>query len=423
VGGEEMMDVTVALDARYTVAADGSVWAQAGMARPFWERYLDVFERVTIVARGAQVLEPPQGWLRVDGSGVVYHHVSDFHGPSGFLRRYPAIRADIDAAVPAHGAVILRVGSLIANCLERQLSRRRHPYALELVGDPYEVFAPGVVSHPLRPFFRWYFSRRLRQQCRRAIGVAYVTKRALQKRYPAGFMGVSVSDVELPDEAMIDGAPTTDCASVELHSTGFRPSGHRVYRSPAQRLVTVGSLAQMYKGTDVLIEAVAHCVRWGLDLTAVIVGEGRYRSELMAQANRVGLDSRIRFVGQVTAGEAVRRILDEADLFVLPSRTEGMPRALIEAMARALPCIGSAVGGIAELLDESELVAPGDAVALAAKIREVVSDVARLTTLSRRNLERAQEYRNVVLRLRRRRYYTHVRDITQKWEASTALRS
>ena len=94
-----------------------------------------------------------------------------------------------------------------------------------------------------------------------------------------------------------------------------------------------------------LIEAVARCVRAGLDLTAVIVGDGKYRTDLMAQSERLGMASRIRFAGQITAGEPVRRILDTADLFVLPSRTEGLPRAMIEAMARALPCIPAPPSG------------------------------------------------------------------------------
>jgi glycosyltransferase involved in cell wall biosynthesis len=126
---------------------------------------------------------------------------------------------------------------------------------------------------------------------------------------------------------------------------------------------------------------------------------------------------RIRFPGQVTAGEPIRRILDAADLFVLPSRTEGLPRALIEAMARALPCIGSAVGGITELLYASELVPAGDPAALAAKIQDVLRDPLRMETMSRRNLAAAWEYCDCAIAERRRHFYEHVRDYTQRWEA------
>jgi len=167
----------------------------------------------------------------------------------------------------------------------------------------------------------------------------------------------------------------------------------------------------------VLIEAVARCVRAGLDVTAVIVGDGKYRPDLMALAERIGMSLRIRFLGQVTAGKPIRDILDAADLFVLPSRTEGLPRALIEAMARAVPCIGSDVGGIPELLGAGELVPAGDPAALAAKIQEVLRDPLRMETMSQRNLEGAQDYLDSVLSERRHRFYEHVRDCTQRWEA------
>jgi len=411
------MEVTVALDARYTVAPDGSVWSQCGMAREFWERYLEVFDAVRIVARATKVEQPPEGSLPVVGKNIVLYSVPDFRGPWQCLNRYPSIKASVSAAARARGAVILRVGSQIANMLERQLYPRERPYALEVVGDPYEVFAPGVVDHPLRPFFRWHFTRRLRRQCLSAAGVAYVTKRALQERYPTLTMAASISDVEL---ALKDGRRRSfrSCyANGGLDSEGLAECPNKAKPPEPYQIVTVGSLAQMYKGTDVLIEAVARSVRAGVDLTAIIVGDGKYRPCLMAQAERIGMASRIRFLGQVTAGEPVLRILDKADLFVLPSRTEGLPRAMIEAMARGLPCIGSDVGGIPELLDASELVPVGDPAALAAKIREVLMDPLRMQSMSRQNIERSQEYSAPVLAERRRSFYRHVRDITAAWEA------
>ena len=411
------MEVTVALDARYTVAPDGSVWSQFGMARPFWQRYLEVFDTVRIVARAARVERAPEGWLPVAGKNIVLHGLPDYCGPWQCLKRYPALRAAIRSAVPARGAVILRVASQIANILERPLHESNRPYALEVVGDPYEVFAPGAVDHVLRPLFRWHFSRHLRRQCLRASGVAYVTKRVLQERYPARFMRVGVSDVDLPEEAGVDGVFWTHYSSIELDSAGIAECVRKPKQQGPYELVTVGSLAQLYKGTDVLIEAIARCVRAGVDLMAVIVGAGKYRRDLMAQAERLGMASRVRFAGQVTAGEPVRRILDAADLFVLPSRTEGLPRALIEAMARALPCVGSDVGGIPELLDASELVPAGDPAALAAKIQEVLRDPLRMAAMSRRNLTGAQEYLDSVLAKRRKRFYQHIRDCTQRWEA------
>ena len=76
----------------------------------------------------------------------------------------------------------------------------------------------------------------------------------------------------------------------------------------------------------------------------------------------------------------------------LASRTEGLPRALIEAMAAGLPCIGTRVGGIPELLDDEALVAPGDAEALAARIRAFLDDAGLFERQAARNLREASIY-------------------------------
>jgi glycosyltransferase involved in cell wall biosynthesis len=136
---------------------------------------------------------------------------------------------------------------------------------------------------------------------------------------------------------------------------------------------------------------------------------------LEVKAHALGLNKKVRFLGELTAGDRVRAQLDTADLFVLPSRTEGLPRAMIEAMARALPCIGSTVGGIPELLPREDLIPPNDPHALARKIREVVTNPERMTQMSARNLEKAKEYRDDILNERRTEFYRYLRDKTQEW--------
>ena len=145
------------------------------------------------------------------------------------------------------------------------------------------------------------------------------------------------------------------------------------------------------------------------------VGGGKYQRDHEQRVQRAGLESRISFLGHISSRQALQEQLDRSDLFMLPSYQEGLPRAMIEAMARGLPCIGTTVGGIPELLPAEDLVPPGDATVLAAKIREVATDPLRMTRMSARNLAKAGEYRDAVLRERRRSLYRYVHDCTQQW--------
>jgi glycosyltransferase involved in cell wall biosynthesis len=185
------------------------------------------------------------------------------------------------------------------------------------------------------------------------------------------------------------------------------PRTAKVAPRPA-RVVTVGSLDHLYKGPDVLIKAAAVCRGEGVDVRLIVAGGGRHQESLRKQAVKLGIGSAVCFRGQLT-GEQVRRELDAADLFVLPSRQEGLPRALLEAMARALPAIGSNVGGIPELLAPGALVAANDVRALASKIRELLASPARLSALSERNLRVAREYEESRLERRRRDFLRQVR--------------
>ena len=171
----------------------------------------------------------------------------------------------------------------------------------------------------------------------------------------------------------------------------------------------------MYKGVDVLIRAVAVCRRRRLDVHLTVVGDGKCRPDLEKLAARLGVSPFVEFRGQVASGVAIRNELDLSDLFVLPSKTEGLPRAIIEAMARALPCIGSAVGGIPELLAAENLVPPGDVQALARKIEEVVSNPGRMAEMSVTNLKRSEEFRSDVLDARRKTFYEYVKEVTAHW--------
>lgn len=92
----------------------------------------------------------------------------------------------------------------------------------------------------------------------------------------------------------------------------------------------------------------------------VFVGEGEKRGMLEARAREAGLEHAIVFTGQV---KNVDDYLRSTDIFVFPSRSEGMPLSLLEAMAAGLPVIGSKVGGLADVIRHEEngfLVEPGD---------------------------------------------------------------
>jgi L-malate glycosyltransferase len=401
------VNVVVTLDHRYFRTPDGAVWTNGVHAYPFWNRYLSVFDGVKVVARVRNVPRPEPDWHMASGTGVRFVALPEYLGPWQYLAKSVSVHGAIRRAVDPRDAVIMRVSSHIAGCLEPILVGRGQPFGVEVINDPFDAFSPGTMGYLLRPVFRRHFTRQLRRQCRRAGTAAYVTENTLQLRYPCNGFMAGVSDVEIPPEAIRD-APRTFCPA-DRQRREFR-------------LITVASLAQMYKAPDVLIRAVAKGVEAGLNLKLRIAGDGKHRTAMERLTADLGLGDRVDFLGQLPGGARVREELDASDLFLLPSRHEGLPRALVEAMARSLPCVASNIGGIPELLPAEDLVHPGDAGGLARKIVEVLRDPGRLNSMAARNLRRASDFREDLLSPRRNAFYREVRRITLRYIEASAHR-
>ena len=154
--------------------------------------------------------------------------------------------------------------------------------------------------------------------------------------------------------------------------------------------VVVGRLEEQ-KGHDVLFESLAQLVRQGMDFTLVVAGEGSRRSWLEQQSLSLGLAPRVQFVGQL---EDVGGLLAAADGVILPSRWEGLPLVLLEAMARGRPIVASAVGGMADALEDGvsgSLVPPADVVALAAAVEQLHKRADHALRMGRVAAQRVRE--------------------------------
>lgn len=392
------MRVAIVTEHRFHRTPQGGVVTAGPFPYSFWKRYLTVFDSVFIVARYVEQEPAPAEALRSDGQGVSLYPLPDYRGPRQFFQKAHETRRALLAGIADSDAVILRLPSALACLACGWLRRNRRPYAVEIVGDPWDALGPGAHRHPLRALFRRILTCSQQWQCAASSAALYVTRQALQCRYPPppGRFTVGCSDVELPRSAFVEQPRPPRAASGQ----------------PAA--VTVGSLSHLYKAPDALLEAVALCARNGLRLRVAIVGDGQYRHALETRARRLDIEDLVAFRGHLPFGEAVRRELNGADLFVLPSRQEGLPRALLEAMARGLPAIGSTVGGIPELLAPEDLVPPNDPAALAHKLEEVIRDPSRLHRMSAANLRKAHEYEETLLEQRRNLFLEHVRAETEK---------
>jgi glycosyltransferase involved in cell wall biosynthesis len=361
--------VRVFSEARLHRAADGTVYAidpSSGAAA--WDVFVERLGAVELAAR----VGPADAAAGVPLGRIEVRPLPFYSGPRQLVRRLPSVMAAVVAATAGASICLFRLpgtAGLLGGAWCRLRGRR---YVVEVIGDPASVLRSGVLGAAGRHFapaaaglMRWVVAG--------AAAGRYVTESTLQRLYPLapGALEHHYSNVRLAEEDF---------------TAGPRP------RRPVRRLLAVGTHDQLYKGHDDLIRAVALLAARGIHVDLGLVGDGRHNALLRDLARTTGVADQVTFHGRVTNRTELRRLLDEADLFCMPSRTEGMPRALIEAMARGLPAMGTDVGGIRELLDRPFCVPPSDPTAVAALIADFVTGTVDSGDASRTVWECAQRF-------------------------------
>lgn len=217
----------------------------------------------------------------------------------------------------------------------------------------------------------------------RLPGIRELTRRTLAGA--AAIIGVSdaIADQLVDEMGVPRGKITVIHYGVDASRFTRDPAGARRVRArlglhDGERLVlTVGRLHRM-KAHDVLVDAFARFAATpeGAGVRLVIVGEGDLREETQARIRARGLEGRVTLAGAVL-NELLPAWYSAADLFCLPSRGEGHPNVLLEALACGTPAVASAVGAIPETLTPScgAVVPPEDAERLAAALRDGLAAV------------------------------------------------
>jgi glycosyltransferase involved in cell wall biosynthesis len=299
---------------------------------------------------------------RIKWSGIVNHMT--FIGRA-FLHSYLLCRkgkVDVcDASEPLSGGVVA--------CLLRRVTGV--PCLVELQGDGLE-FEAGV--HP--PVRELLFRSIIRTVVRQADHIRAISERVASQARRAGV-----------DESRI----TIATSRVNMRrfqgrgSTGKREVLRRDHDIVNDKIVGCVTRLHPLKGLAVLVQAWPLVAAKVPDATLVIVGDGPEREHLTRLASDLVGHCRIVFVGACHYDD-VPAWLDAFDVFVLPSLTEGTPRALLEAMAMELPVVATSVGDIPQaVLDHSSglVVPPRDAEALADAIVELLADPARAAAMGR----------------------------------------
>lgn len=385
------MNLIFITEARFYITHNGNYYADDMSYNNFlWNRYLNEFNEVYVVARVFNSTAVFDESFRVDN--VRFLSLPAFEDIISFGKNYFSIKKKMNSYINKDSTIIIRGGGALGYTASRICKKKNLFYGIEVIGDPYEVFAPGVIRHPLRIVLRYFFTYIQKKVVKGAVAGIYVTRNALQKRYPTSekaFVSYA-SDVFLDDANPI-----------------LEPKKLKVFKEI--NLISIGSLDQMYKSPDILIKAIKILVSKGINVKLTWLGKGKYQKDMEDLTRNLEIEDRVKFAGSVSSSE-VTKYLDDADVFLLVSRTEGLPRAMVEAMSRGLPCIGTNVGGIPELLQKESLVDVESPEQICEKVQFFLNNKDAANIQAKINLENSKEFSFERLNSKRIHFYRFLKN-------------
>ena len=387
------MRLLFAHDHRFQRGPGGELFTLGSFPAAAWDRYLEHFDEVQVIAREGGEIEGPARLSRSDRDQVRFEFLPNLSRLRELLFRSPSIDERMAAAVANADAVVARLPSEIGLLAVEHAKRLRKPYAVEVVGCAWDVCRyHGALS--ARIYAPLAYARN-RLAISHAPLALYVTSSWLQRRYPNRAEWVSASNVALePISSAQRARRESRLAALE--------------RGAGPVIGTVASMQTRSKGIQTALSALSSLRRSGLDLEYRILGAGSVEP-WRAMARKLGILDLVHFDGTRKSGEDVCTWLDDIDIHLQPSFQEGLPRATIEAMSRGAACIGSSCGGIPELLPSARIHRPGDVAGLAAIVRRIVENPAELIACSRADREKSEEFEFGALHARRRALYARLR--------------
>ena len=352
-----------------------------------WQRYEVISEDINIAIRTKKIEENEneKKFSRINSKKYKIIECPNISSVKGILFNRNKCKEILKKEIEKSDYVIARLPSVIGNLAVDVARKLNKPYLVEVVGCPWDAFW----NHSLKgKLFAPIMTMMTKKRVKNAPYVLYVTKEFLQKRYPTKGKSINCSNVLLND----------------IDEEAFEQKKHNVEKQEGKKvkiLATTAAVDVRFKGQQYVIKAMSKLKQEGKIFEYWVIGGGD-NSYLKSVAKKYNVEDQVKFIGSLPHDKVFEK-LKEVDIYIQPSKQEGLPRALIEAMSIGCLCIGSKTGGIPELLDNKYIFPKGDVNSL----KKILKKVNKQDILAQmeKNFEESKKYKKDILHSRRTEIY------------------
>ncbi len=347
------------------------------------ERYTYFGTQVSFLMRSTAVSD-----LQAKNYSIIKHpafsfiEVPNFKSISAYFKKGEA-ETIIKKAVDQHDVIILRLPSAIGTIAFEYAKSINKPILIEKVACVYDA----LWNYDWRgKLLATQKMRKYQNILKNASHTIYVTDAFLQSRYPTKGKSIGCSDVIVNnlDESILERRLL------------------KIENLPKIPVIgTVAAIDVPYKGQGYVIQALNILKKQNIYYKYKIVGQGA-DTVLKELIKKLDIADLVEVVGPLQQ-DKVFEFLDSIDLYVQPSKQEGLPRAVIEAMSRACPVLGSNIAGIPELISENGLFEAGDVDQIVILLKKLNSTA--LLQMAKENFLKAKTFKNETLDEKRQAFY------------------
>ncbi|MEB6121388.1 glycosyltransferase [Mammaliicoccus sciuri] len=364
---------------------ENKVYSKVQFGQEFWDRYLNHIDQISIVSRLYDM-------NKEDSKNIDFYNLSsreevsflkaNFNKKIFFKNNQKFEQINLSELVSSHEKIIVRLPSTIGNYVAIEAIKQKKEFAVELVGDPWDALInlKSIIGKMYAPIMYM----KTKHIVKRAKQVLYVTDNYLQKRY------------------INNGLNNTNASNVNIHFIDEKINKKR----NDTKIINIGLIGYLstYKGIDTAIKSL-YLLNKNEEFVFKlnILGTGK-KEKYIKLAKKYQMSKNLS-IQTLPTGPPVYEWLDNMDIYIQPSKTEGLPRGLIEAMSRGLPAVGTNVGGIPELLNSKFIIKKGDSKGLAKVINELILNDRLYHECSVENIKKAFEYDYKIINSKRFNFY------------------
>lgn len=371
------------------------VYCNTTLTSEMFKRYFSVIDELLIVIRTYNIdktyIEANLNKIELDN--IKFIEIPNLNTIKSFIFKRYEYKKLIMNYVKKADLIFVRMPSIISDLTIQCCKKINKKYLVEVGGCAWDAhWNHSLIGKIIAP----YVFYKEKNGVKNAVYATYVTEKWLQKRYPTKSYSISASNVYLD----------------KLDKKNIEKRIEKLKKISKHKKITIGTIAAVnvkYKGQEYVIRAIARLKNEGYNIIYELVGGGD-QSYLKGLAKKLDIYDNINFKGILLKND-IMNWLEKIDIYIQPSKQEGLPRALIEALSKGVPSLGATTAGIPELINKRFIFKKGNVDDIIKKLKKLLS--SDLVLVSQENFNKSKEFELSVLNQKREDIYKKYRNLVE----------